>query len=151
MFTCKGCLTRGDYRFKLAVLPSGAGTKAFMYPAAGSQILAYVPAYAPSCEWFQIGERKKAYYVLFVALKHIGKYINTFCRKTQKLCTMYSLSQGGSVLNIFVSFRPFFQSKRVRDSKLCTAYPEFSKQPLHAGHAVITTSSNSVHLNPKQT
>ena len=96
-------------------------------------------------------ENEKAYYVLFVALKHIERYINTFCRKTQKLCTTYSLSQGGSVLNIFVSFRPFFQSKRVRDSKLCTAYPEFSKQPLHAGHAVITTSSNSVHLNPKQT
>ena len=63
---------------------------------------------------------------------------------------MYSLSREGSVSIFFVPFS--FESKKVRDSKVCAACPEFSKQPLHAGRAAIKYPPNpGPLLNPTHT
>ena len=39
---------------------------------------------------------------------------------------------------LYITFSLFFESKKVRDSKLCAACSEFSRQPLHAAPAAVT-------------
>ncbi len=59
----------------------------------------------------------------------VGKYIlRTIARKRVPFRIF---------LCLYITFSLPFESKKVRDSKVCAACPEFSKQPLHAGRAAV--------------